>query len=103
MRGVSVFTLITLITLTAATATLHTAYKSSVAVSGAAVAYLADTYPGSTGPALLVSTYGVKVFGGNPSYVITDTPQAVAGNATSAKQIEDSEHWSNWIEVTLLA
>ena len=72
-------------------------YKSSVSVKGAAVAALAPAYPGSSGPSLLVSTFGVTLGGGNPTYVIKDLPSAVSGNASAAAVIESSEHWSNFI------
>lgn len=89
----------TLFLIGAASGTLHTAYKSKIFLTGAASVNIADEYPGSDGPALLVSTYGINFLGGNPSYAIPDLKQAAAGNASQQQQIESSEKWSNWIEM----
>jgi len=76
---------------------LQAHFKMSVPIQMAAVATIADHYPGSTGPALLVSTFGVKLAGGLPSFAIPNLPGLLAGNASSKQQIESSEKWTNYI------
>ena len=76
---------------------LHARFKASVQVKMAAVATIAEHYPGSSGPALLVSTFGVALFGGLPSFAIPSLPGLLSGNSSSPRQIEGSEKWTNYI------
>lgn len=88
-----------LCTLCLADAALNTKFKASVPVKQAAVAAIAPNYPHSNGPALLVSTFGVVLYGGSPSFAIPSVKDVMAGNATTPQQIEKSEVWTNWIDM----
>ena len=60
---------------------------------------MAEDWPGSDGPALLVSTFGVELFGGLPSYAISNLKAIIANaSATSTPyQIENNQKWTNYI------
>jgi hypothetical protein len=78
-------------------AAANTSFKASVPINMAAVAAIAERYPGSDGPVLLVSTFGVELFGGLPSFAIPNLPGFLAGNDSVPQQIEGSEKWTNYI------
>ena len=65
-----------------------------------AVLNIAPSFPGSSSPALLATTFAG--FGKTPSYYVPNLAQLVAGGGTAAVtpvQLEDSAVWSNEIEM----
>jgi len=82
-----------------AAASLNPVFKTSVKIEKAAVAKIADNFPGSKGPALLVSTFGVELLGGLPSYAIKNLEFLLTGISDYQEvfEIEKSQKWTNYI------
>ena len=68
---------------------------ASFELKNVAVAAIAESFPGSPGPALLATTFAA--FGKTPTYFVRDLASILKGQAASVETLEDATVWTNYI------
>ena len=74
---------------------LHPHLANTIPVKHAAVTAVANVYPGSQGPALLVTTFAA--FGSEPVSTVSNLLAVSHGATASVQQLEDTTKWTNYI------